>query len=76
MQGSFEEVSPRSSRTSGVYNPLLTLTSGRQGDVCWFLNGKLNASTCCIDQHLGTKADQVGNAAIPPHAFVPVRSVT
>jgi acyl-coenzyme A synthetase/AMP-(fatty) acid ligase len=27
--------------------------------VAWFMNGKLNASVCCIDQHLATRADQV-----------------
>lgn len=30
-----------------------------QGDIAWFLNGKLNASTCCIDQHLPHRADKV-----------------
>lgn len=30
-----------------------------QGDVAWFLNGKLNASVCCIDQHLPQREDQV-----------------
>ena len=29
------------------------------GDIAWFLNGKLNASACCIDQHLPARADQV-----------------
>ena len=29
------------------------------GDVAWFLNGKLNASVCCIDQHLPAKKDKV-----------------
>ena len=33
--------------------------SFEQGDVAWFLNGKLNASVCCIDQHLPQREDQV-----------------
>lgn len=33
--------------------------SFEEGDVAWFLNGKLNASVCCIDQHLPQREDQV-----------------
>ena len=29
-----------------------------EGDIAWFLNGKLNASACCIDQHLPARAEQ------------------
>jgi len=28
------------------------------GDIAWFMGGQLNASVCCIDQHLATRADQ------------------
>ncbi len=27
--------------------------------MAWFLNGKLNASVCCVDQHLPQREDQV-----------------
>jgi len=30
-----------------------------QGEVAWFLGGKLNVSVNCIDRHLDTRADQV-----------------
>jgi len=30
-----------------------------QGDINWFLNGKLNVSSNCIDRHLPARADQV-----------------
>jgi len=30
-----------------------------KGDINWFLNGKLNVSSNCIDRHLPTRADQV-----------------
>jgi acetyl-CoA synthetase len=30
-----------------------------KGDIAWFLNGKLNASTNCIDRHLEKRGDQV-----------------
>lgn len=33
--------------------------SFEQGDVAWFLHGKLNASVCCVDQHLPQREDQV-----------------
>lgn len=29
-----------------------------QGDIAWFLNGKTNASVCCIDQHLPARQNQ------------------
>lgn len=32
--------------------------SFEEGDVAWFLNGRLNASVCCIDQHLPHRQDQ------------------
>eukprot|EP00455_Lapot_gusevi_P044531 TRINITY_DN5572_c0_g1_i1.p1 TRINITY_DN5572_c0_g1~~TRINITY_DN5572_c0_g1_i1.p1 ORF type:complete len:664 (+),score=141.62 TRINITY_DN5572_c0_g1_i1:76-2067(+) len=33
--------------------------SFEQGDVAWFLNGRLNVSYNCIDRHLKTRGDQV-----------------
>ena len=29
------------------------------GDIAWFVGGKLNASVCCVDQHLPARANQV-----------------
>lgn len=70
QSGGFETVrSSRSTIGDGDFSPAAqTLMGyqeadpgpdGRQGDVAWFMNGKLNASVCCIDQHLATRADQV-----------------
>lgn len=41
------------------FTPDSHLSTHAQGDVAWFLNGKLNASVCCVDQHLPEREDQV-----------------
>jgi hypothetical protein len=45
--------------TQKPHIPTTTTASTTQGDVAWFLNGKLNASACCIDQHLPQREEQV-----------------
>uniref|UniRef100_A0A7S1UH83 Acetyl-coenzyme A synthetase n=1 Tax=Phaeomonas parva TaxID=124430 RepID=A0A7S1UH83_9STRA len=42
------------------FQPFDIVHSGgfEHGDVAWFLNGKLNASYCCLDQHLDSRAEQ------------------
>jgi acetyl-CoA synthetase len=37
----------------------VTKSDMRQGDVQWFVDGKLNVSVNCIDRHLPARADQV-----------------
>eukprot|EP00640_Fibrocapsa_japonica_P000900 CAMPEP_0113936830 /NCGR_PEP_ID=MMETSP1339-20121228/3607_1 /TAXON_ID=94617 /ORGANISM="Fibrocapsa japonica" /LENGTH=648 /DNA_ID=CAMNT_0000939391 /DNA_START=31 /DNA_END=1977 /DNA_ORIENTATION=+ /assembly_acc=CAM_ASM_000762 len=51
----------QSSRLLTYFRPFDKVKQGEfiEGDVAWFINGKLNASHCCIDQHLPEKADQV-----------------
>jgi acetyl-CoA synthetase len=43
------------------FQPYTSVQSGSfvEGDVAWFLNGKLNVSYNCLDRHLATRADQV-----------------
>ncbi|CAM9802020.1 unnamed protein product [Heterosigma akashiwo] len=33
--------------------------SFQDGDIAWFVDGKLNAAACCLDQHLPERANQV-----------------
>eukprot|EP01124_Arcella_intermedia_P025630 TRINITY_DN4623_c0_g1_i1.p1 TRINITY_DN4623_c0_g1~~TRINITY_DN4623_c0_g1_i1.p1 ORF type:complete len:666 (-),score=107.91 TRINITY_DN4623_c0_g1_i1:47-2044(-) len=43
------------------FSPFTEVTSGgfEEGDIAWFLNGKLNVCYNCVDRHLPTKKDQV-----------------
>jgi len=43
------------------FHPFDEISQGsfQSGDIAWFLNGKLNASYCCLDQHLPARANQV-----------------
>lgn len=43
------------------FQPFNKVSSGsfEEGDIKWFLNGKMNACYNCVDRHLETKADKV-----------------
>jgi acetyl-CoA synthetase len=43
------------------FQPFTAVQTGSfvEGDIAWFLNGKLNVSYNCLDRHLVTRADQI-----------------
>lgn len=43
------------------FQPFTKVRSGgfEEGDIAWFLDGKINVSYNCLDRHLDTKGDQV-----------------